>query len=420
MLQPPVIVVPGITATQLDDYYPLETEVVWSAILNKQWERIALHPDDQRYEAIEPARVRPRNPFGLVYGDLVEALRHDLSRKADQATPVYGFGYDWRRDCRLTADELESFIEEVLARTSLIRHYQKALPTEVDLVGHSMGGLVVARYLKKRQDANLPSRVRRVITLGTPFRGAVDAILKVTTGMGTLTGADPRDRERETARTIPALYQLLPSYRAATNGGVADNSDVFEVRNWQPSILATLKEFIRLRGARVHETALLVAMLKLSRDFIEDVNKLDPDRALSEGKDAWLPIVGIDEKTQVRFSIKTQPNGQPRFQFPDMDNDGELTGDGTVPFPGACPDFFPRERLVCVAKKDLSIWEIRDRALVEAATLHAFLPKVNLVQKMVIRFLRKDFGGGKYAARPAPGVVKPQWQQWRWLSQKEH
>jgi hypothetical protein len=94
--QNPVIVLPGITATGLEDFYPIPPEEVWSAVLSKSYERISLHPDDLRYEAQQPARVQPRQPFSLLYGDLVDALRHDLSSKHDEPTPVYLFAYDWR------------------------------------------------------------------------------------------------------------------------------------------------------------------------------------------------------------------------------------------------------------------------------------------------------------------------------------
>ena len=40
----PVIVVPGITATNLRDEYPISPETVWSAI-SKDYSRISLHPD---------------------------------------------------------------------------------------------------------------------------------------------------------------------------------------------------------------------------------------------------------------------------------------------------------------------------------------------------------------------------------------
>ncbi len=83
MVQPPVIFVPGITATSLEDYYPIPPEEVWTAVLYKRYERISLHPDDIRYEAIEPARVGPYSLFGLIYEDLIEALRHDLAGTRD-------------------------------------------------------------------------------------------------------------------------------------------------------------------------------------------------------------------------------------------------------------------------------------------------------------------------------------------------
>jgi hypothetical protein len=47
---------------------------------------VALHPDNVRYEALEPARVLPANPFGLVYGDLVEALRTTSPPKGEYDT----------------------------------------------------------------------------------------------------------------------------------------------------------------------------------------------------------------------------------------------------------------------------------------------------------------------------------------------
>ena len=46
----PVIVVPGITATYLKDEYQLPPEYVWT-VMTKKFERLALHPNDLRYEA---------------------------------------------------------------------------------------------------------------------------------------------------------------------------------------------------------------------------------------------------------------------------------------------------------------------------------------------------------------------------------
>ena len=46
-------------------------------------------------------------------------------------------------DVAKTAEKLGTFIDEVIARTRLMRHYAKAKDLQVDLVGHSMGGLAI-------------------------------------------------------------------------------------------------------------------------------------------------------------------------------------------------------------------------------------------------------------------------------------
>ena len=94
-LSNPVIVIPGITANYLRDDYTLPPDTVWS-VLTKAFEWASLHPDNVRYEALEPARVRPDQLFEVVYKDLIEELRHDLSPTQDQPVPVYPFAYDWR------------------------------------------------------------------------------------------------------------------------------------------------------------------------------------------------------------------------------------------------------------------------------------------------------------------------------------
>ncbi len=240
--QNPVIVIPGITASSLVDDYPLKADEIWTMVFNKEYERIALHPDDLRYEALEPARVRAGQLFP-VYDDLIRALRHELSPRADRPTPVFAFPYDWRMDVRASAGKLAAFVDEVIARTKLLRHYADADNLQVDLVGHSMGGLVICEYLSQ---LGRRSNVEKVVTIGTPFLGSVEAIVKITTGMSLLTGPEPKEREREAARVTPALYQLFPSYPGATTDPKGNDVDVFDRDNMQSSIVDSLTEFVRL------------------------------------------------------------------------------------------------------------------------------------------------------------------------------
>ena len=154
----------------------------------------------------------PTAVFGTPYGSFIEELRHNLTEHGDKPVPVYPFPYDWRQPLDIVEQQLDTFVTEVIARTSLMRHYHDAgfdeLP-KVNLVGHSMGGLIIAGYLQRR---GVAAPVEKVATLGSPFRGSLEAPIKVVTGTASL-GPDssPNSREREAARLTPALYHLLPS-----------------------------------------------------------------------------------------------------------------------------------------------------------------------------------------------------------------
>lgn len=229
-VQNPVIVVPGITASALRDEYPVNPETAW-ATFTKAYDRIALHPDNLRYEWDEPARVVRDQAFAIPYNELIAELRHDLTPREDQPTPVYPFAYDWRQPLEATEQLLGGFIDEVIERTKLLPHYHKAgyaAQPKVDLVGHSMGGLIIAGYLQRAGPA---ARVGKVATLGSPFRGSLEAPLKITTGLSSLGAGRASSREREVSRLTPGLPD-----------------DIYDAGAWQPSILETVGEYIRLYG----------------------------------------------------------------------------------------------------------------------------------------------------------------------------
>ena len=75
--QPPVIVVHAITGSVLRDEYPVDPENVWdpsSGFRVRDFLRIGLHPDDVRFEAEEPARVRAAQMIEIIYRDLIESM----------------------------------------------------------------------------------------------------------------------------------------------------------------------------------------------------------------------------------------------------------------------------------------------------------------------------------------------------------
>lgn len=95
------------------------------------------------------------------------------------AQNVYFFGYDWRRSNLASAAELAHFIDGILKGRieaggeshSGVRHTD-ADEARVDIVAHSMGGLVVSAFLARPGAAQT---VRRVLLVGSPLKGASDA-----------------------------------------------------------------------------------------------------------------------------------------------------------------------------------------------------------------------------------------------------
>jgi pimeloyl-ACP methyl ester carboxylesterase len=414
-LQNPVIVIPGITGSSLVDDYPLKADEIWTMVFNKEYERIALHPDDLRYEAEEPARVRAAQLFP-VYDDLIRALRHELTPRADRPTPVFAFPYDWRMDVRTTAGKLAAFVDEVLARTRLLKHYAEADDLKVDLVGHSMGGLVICEYMSQ---LGKRSNVGKVATIGTPFHGSIEAIVKITTGMSLLTGPEPKEREREAARVTPSLYQLFPSYAGATIDGDGNEVDIFDCDNMQSSIVDSLTEFVRLYSVsksnkrKDRAVEILEDMLDRSKRHRRNIEKLKLSGTGIRQSD-WLAVVGVGEKTRIQLTVQQSRRG-PWFvidenqfinEFGPGNAKSKRTGDGTVPLAGALPPFLPVNRVVCLTDKDLDMLEIRDKLLVDVGGFHGLLPRVNLVQRLVTRHLNSSYRG-KVWGRRVPG--SPRW-----------
>ncbi|MDX3660889.1 hypothetical protein PV646_26605 [Streptomyces sp. ID05-26A] len=75
-------------------------------------------------------------------------------------------------------------------------------------VAHSMGGLLARWYVEHSGGAEI---TRKLITLGTPYRGAAKALLPLINGVRKDLGPLAVDLTAF-ARSMPSLHQLLPTY----------------------------------------------------------------------------------------------------------------------------------------------------------------------------------------------------------------
>src|SRR5262252_1147300 len=146
-----------------------------------------------------------------------------VKRFVVDAAAVREFAYDWRLAIDYNAAELAKVAEEHLK--SWQRHPKGSRDARLVLVAHSMGGLV-ARYftgvLGGARD------VRATITLGTPFYGAVKAVVMLSTGRGAPLPL-PRRRLRRLAQTMPGLHDLLPTYRCVDQGTSSRRLDATDI-----------------------------------------------------------------------------------------------------------------------------------------------------------------------------------------------
>lgn len=85
---------------------------------------------------------------------------------------LFKFPYEWRNSNIITADLLRQKIQDVKNQTKV---------SKVDLVAHSMGGLVSRQYT---EGENYQNDVDQLITLGTPHKGSPKSYLKWEAGEG--------------------------------------------------------------------------------------------------------------------------------------------------------------------------------------------------------------------------------------------
>lgn len=147
------------------------------------------------------------------------------------------FAYDWRRD----------IVENAQLLAAKIRHIQAATgdPTiRVDIVAHSMGGLIAEYYalygdedVLVRDPLPAPTyagaaNIRKLILLGVPHLGSVEAFEILHRGHHVAW----RSISNEAIFTMPSVYQLLPpanSVHLGTKGGDADEFNLYAVDDWE-------------------------------------------------------------------------------------------------------------------------------------------------------------------------------------------
>ena len=221
-----VIVLPGIMGSKLVDLDANSTiwglsakgyVSLWTSGL--LWQKLKVTDDERngktsRVKATSLLTVPAFAPLlrGMEpYSRLVAGIRAVAAHR----DAVLEFPYDWRLSVAYNAKQLAAVAEQHL--NNWRAHPQGSREAKLVLVAHSMGGLI-ARYFTGVLGGS--ADVRQTLTIGTPFQGAVKTVILLDRGDGAALPI-PRQRLVSLARTLPGIYDLLPSYRCVEESGTA-------------------------------------------------------------------------------------------------------------------------------------------------------------------------------------------------------
>ena len=243
------------------------------------------------------------DPVFKVYDGLLDGLR-EAGYKDDET--LFTFPYDWHISNKLTGEMLRSVITCIKERTGA---------NKVDLIAHSMGGLVARSYI---QGPTYENDVDELITLATPHHGSLKAYLTWEAG-------------EDGPGLISKLKEQLIAYEAKKAGY---KSTVSYIHEKMPSIQDLLPIFNYLYQDNQLLSYLPCTTLYPCNSFLEQLAKTEDK--LRASTDFFNIIGDTDQLATYRlFTVKPSlvpgswEHGMP-LNYPA--NDGFLTGtgDGTV------------------------------------------------------------------------------------------
>jgi pimeloyl-ACP methyl ester carboxylesterase len=303
---PPVILIPGALGSRLLDKH--ERREIWpgSALhllvtskhdLALPFDPVTLQPIDDGVEANGLFEEVLSSDF---YGAILRTLRQSggfvPGKLGEHAGPgvrrYYVFAYDWRQDNVTIAKRLDALIEQVR------RDYDDPA-LKVNVIAHSMGGLVTRYYLRYgtvdalEGEGAFPinmagaGKVGTAVLLGTPNLGSVRSLQSML--LGHKVGL--RRIEPEVLATMPSVYQLLPhpltDWSVDPSGKDLD-LDLYDVVTWKrmhwsvfdPAVLGRLRSSFKTDGeASAYISALqayFARNLERARRFIWSVTFEEP------------------------------------------------------------------------------------------------------------------------------------------------
>jgi hypothetical protein len=130
---------------------------------------------------------------------------------------LFEFPYDFRYSTEYNGAKLAEFIQQIKAKTN---------SKQVDIIAHSMGGLIAKSYLLEK-DKNATT-VRKLIFVGSPHLGAPKVLTALRYGDNLGLPFIDGCKLKRAARNMPGMYNMLPGkkYFDKQGGYFSDDDDL--------------------------------------------------------------------------------------------------------------------------------------------------------------------------------------------------
>ena len=162
-----------------------------------------------------------------IYGPILERL----AGLNNNNTKVFHFSYDWR----------QSILTSAAALKKLVENLRKTGYREINFVSHSMGGIVLAYYLRYGDQG--PEQIERewveakgvknAVFCASPFQGTARALVYTLSGNRQL--FNNSILSSRVSLSFPVAYEMMPTYTRSVLNPIDHNDsiDVFSVESWQ-------------------------------------------------------------------------------------------------------------------------------------------------------------------------------------------
>ncbi|MEH6346253.1 MAG: hypothetical protein V7785_14265 [Bermanella sp.] len=246
----PIVFIHGVFGARLN--HSASQQEVWPGSLTD----ILFSPYDDLALKINPATLSPQPSqyeataindaaagqdfYGNIIQTLTQAGGYELTSAGtaiqDSKRRLYLLVYDWRQDNVKTVQKLDRLIEQIRRD-----HQQPNL--KVNIVAHSMGGLIARYYTRYgssdvlnnnnfKTNAQGAQKIHKMIVIGTPNLGSVSSLHEFIQGFKVGLNRIPT----EVLATMPSAFQLFPhpirNYMITLNGQPLER-DIFDVNIWR-------------------------------------------------------------------------------------------------------------------------------------------------------------------------------------------